>query len=210
MSDEVQPYFPELDADGNVVPWERLPGESTEEYAAFNQFILLGPSRTLKEAARKVGISVTTVRALNAKYSWQDRATAHDDTVERRARQKLEGGRLAMRERHAALAEVLARKGLERLLMLDPMEMTAKDTAYIIDLASKLERTARGEEPTKVEVTGAGGGPIEIASNMSSDERAAIMARVAAELAARAANQPQLEAVYEADIVEDEDNAGAA
>jgi hypothetical protein len=191
-------------------PWDILPEETSRAYEAFNAFLTLGPTRTRKGAAEVLGVSPTTLREWYGRHSWEDRARAYDVERQRVLRTEIEAETLEMRKRHAGIAVFMQKKVAERLSIMDAAELTPKDSVYMMDLASKLERISRGaNEPTKVELTGAGGGPIEIAESLGAQDRAALMAKVQAELAKRLAapgGSPQeaLEGVFDAEVVEDE------
>lgn len=186
--------------------WEILADEPTRAYECFSVWRDLGPNRNRKDAADRLGVSVSTLREMAARHGWEDRARAYDLDNDRKNRVKLESERLAMRLRHAGTAVFLQKKVAERLALMDPMEMTPKDAVYALDLASKLERISRGEADTKIELTGRDGGPIELAEALGTEDRAALMAKVQAELARRLGPPggiSEVEAIYEAEVVED-------
>ena len=74
-------------------PWDRLPKETPQSFAAFHDYIALGARRSVREAARKhhsdttaVGeissVEDTTVRTWmgwSAKHRWVSRAVARDE-----------------------------------------------------------------------------------------------------------------------------------
>lgn len=185
--------------------WELQPGEPTRAYECFAVYRDLGPNRTRKAAAEALGVSAAALRDPYGRFSWEDRVRAYDLERDRANRVKLESERLAMRLRHAGTAVFLQKKVAERLALMDPMEMTPKDAVYALDLASKLERISRGEEATKIEITGKDGGPIELAEALGTEDRAALMARVQEELAKRLGaptTVAEIEDVYDAEIVE--------
>ncbi len=188
--------------------WELQEGEPTRAYECFAVYRDLGPNRTRTEAAKILGLSPATMKAWYAQHAWEDRVRAFDLENDRKNRVKLESERLEMRLRHAGIAVFMQKKVAERLAMMDPMEMTPKDAVYAMDLASKLERISRGEDVTKIELTGANGGPIEVAEALGSEDRAAMMAQIQAELAKRLAisttSSQELEGVFDAEVVEDE------
>lgn len=184
-------------------PWDILPEESTKAYEAFARFRDLGPSRTRKDAAVQLGVGVASLKEWAGRHAWEDRARAYDLELDRKRRVILESERLAMRQRHANAAVFLQKKVAERFALMDPMEMTPKDAVYAMDLASKLERVSRGEADARVELTGANGGPIEVAEAMTTEDRAVLMAQVQAELAKRIGVNQQIEDVLDAEIVDE-------
>lgn len=195
MSAEIDVYGESED------PWDILPEESTRAYECFATFRDLGPSRTRKDAAVQLGVTTATLKEWAGRHAWDDRARAYDLELDRKRRVVLESERLAMRQRHANAAVFLQKKVAERFALMDPMEMTPKDAVYALDLASKLERVSRGEADARVELTGANGGPIQVAEAMTTEDRAVLMAQVQAELAKRI-GVDQIEGVVEAEIVD--------
>lgn len=192
----------------NDDPWDMLPEETTKAYEAFGIFRDLGPSRTRRATAEQLGISPLSLKLWNTNHAWDERARAYDQELDRARRVVLESERLAMRQRHASQAVILQRKVAERIAAMDPMEMTPKDTLLALDLSSKLERISRGEADARVELTGANNGPIELVEALSPADRAAMMAKVQAEIAKRmgtgsAGALAELEQVYDAEVVND-------
>lgn len=187
--------------------WELQPGESTRAYECFAVYRDLGPNRTRVAAAEQLKVSTASLKDWFSRNAWEDRVRAYDLERDRANRVRLESERLAMRLRHAGTAVFLQKKVAERLALMDPMEMTPKDAVYALDLASKLERISRGEDATKIEITGKDGGPIELAEALTTDDRIALMAQVQAELAKRLdkpTTQAEIEGVFDAEIVDGE------
>ena len=84
-----------------------------------------------------------------AKYNWLERARTYDDYLERKKREEKEKAILEMAERHARLAMAFQQRVAERLREINPSELSPSDMAKWLDVATKLERLARGE-PTEI------------------------------------------------------------
>jgi len=103
--------------------------------------------RSLAEVGRKLGVSKTYVERLSAKFQWVDRASAFDraqDEVDQawRARRVRE-----MNDSHAEIAATALRKVAARLETIDASSLRAADIARLLEIASRVERMARGVLP---------------------------------------------------------------
>lgn len=175
-------------------PWDRQPGESNRQYSRFRTFMELGRSRTLKQAVEMLSavgdkIGHRTLMQYSYENRWTERAEAHDRDQDRLERQRLLTLRREMLSRHRKLAAGLTAKAVARLGTMVPADLTPLDVVRFIDAATKLERTALGEPESTVAVTGAGGGPVEVAdfSHLPAEERRVRLEQIVTELARRAA-----------------------
>lgn len=156
--------------------FERQPRESDKAFAAFTAYLGMGPERSLAAVGAKLGKSKVMMEKWSRKFDWAARVAAH-------------GAHLALVEREAAEAIVRA-KGVdwaERYLELRESEWRARSElvelawevvrrwrskpervgsleglARLLDLMSTLGRRACEVATERTEVTGAGGGPIQI------------------------------------------------
>ena len=132
--------------------WERQPGESSRAYAAFCIYRDLGPARSLDKALAQANKKPSNRRhwaRWMERYRWLERAQAYDDYIERIKREEQEKEILDMAQRHARLAVAFQQKIAERLMDLDPKELSPRDLSVWLDVATKLERLSRGE-PTEI------------------------------------------------------------
>lgn len=172
--------------DATVMPWERLPGEGVRSYRAFTVYRDLGPDRTVQGVVDKVGGSIGTYRTLSSTQGWVRRAEAYDDYLERQERKLIERGRLEARRRQINIGQTMQSKAMEGLLNMNPYTATPRDLALMADIGVKLERAARGEVDTKrLEVTGDGGGPIQVANSLNADDRRELLAQIQAQIGSR-------------------------
>lgn len=172
--------------DGARQPWERLGDETSHLYSLFCYFRDMGPRRNLGQAAKDLSLAVATLRTLSSRNGWVRRAESYDAYLERQERLIIERGRMEARRRQINLAQKLQEKGLEALLAMNPHTMNAKEATLAIDVGVKLERQARGEVDTKrVEHTGEGGGPIEVAQGLSAGDRLLLLQQIQDQIESR-------------------------
>jgi hypothetical protein len=157
------------------LPFEQQPKESAKAFAAFSEYLNLGPERSLAVVARKLAKSGQLLKRWSAQYDWAARVQAHAAhlaIVEREATEALTRTKAAQwltrREEHrddewALRSELItaSRKVLKRFTE-ENRGATLGDVARALDLASKLGRLATGLATDRTEVTGEGGGPIQI------------------------------------------------
>src|SRR4051794_24723061 len=60
-------------------PWDRLPGEGPEAFAAASAYFELGPARSLDAVGRKLGKSGSLLSRWSSRFGWVGRAAAYDD-----------------------------------------------------------------------------------------------------------------------------------
>jgi len=131
--------------------WERQKNESSKAYAAFCVYRDLGPERSLEKVRQNLDKPRTRkwLGDWSVKHNWVERANAYDDYLERKKREEKEKAILEMAERHAKLAMAFQQRVAQRLQQIDPAELSPSDMAKWLDVATKLERLARGE-PTEI------------------------------------------------------------
>ncbi|HOX59704.1 MAG TPA: hypothetical protein P5205_09440 [Candidatus Paceibacterota bacterium] len=156
--------------------FERQPRESAKAFAAFQEYLAMGPERSLAAVGAKLGKSKVMMEKWSGKFDWPARVAAH-------------GAHLALVEREAAEAVARA-KGVdwaERYLELRESEWRARkelvDLAWevirrwrskgercgsleglarLLDLMSTLGRRACEVATERKEVSGPDGGPIRV------------------------------------------------
>ena len=145
--------------------WERQYGESRQAYAAFKEYRDLPPhQRTLAKAAEKYGRSVRLIERWSGQWQWMKRVAAFDLDQDRFKLQAERDAIIEMSRRQAQIALMFQTKLIQRLNDIDPGELEPTDLARWFEVATKVERLARGlpDQITREEITGAGGGPISI------------------------------------------------
>lgn len=141
--------------DPTVRRWEQQSDESSEAFAAFQLFRDTPPeNRTIRLCIELYYVSITEneKRKLRARWSrwsknhfWMDRVAAWEREKDRRMQAVQMEENLAMRKRHAYLAQQLQARALEALQQLDPNMMRPEDILDFMEKATQIERLARGE-----------------------------------------------------------------
>lgn len=160
--------------------FEQQPREGAKAFAAFSVYLSLGPERSLAAVGRKLGKSVGLMERWSRRFDWSSRVQAHAAhlaVVEREATEALTRTKAAQwltrREEHkedewGLRSELItaSRKVLKRFTE-EGRGATLGDVARALDLASKLGRLATGLATDRTEVTGEGGGPIQVDLEMA-------------------------------------------
>jgi hypothetical protein len=156
--------------------FDRRPKESAKAFAAFSVYLSLGPERSLAEVGRKLGKSEGLIERWSRKFQWAARVdahTAHMTAVERESQEALTRASAAewlrrteqVRQREWEMHEKCidaARRALKAFVEQEKVQAKLADISRILEVASKLGRLASGMATDKTEVTGDGGGPIQI------------------------------------------------
>ena len=135
---------------GDVVRmWERQPSETNRSFAAFNEYLQMGPQRSLSKLAQKLGKSTTLLSGWSARHDWMRRVRAFQHYENRMITERIVEGTAAMRERHAMLGQQLQARAQTRILKMNEQEINdlhPVDAAAMLRVGSELERTARKME----------------------------------------------------------------
>ena len=138
-------------------PWERQSGESPRRFAAFQVYRDAGPGRSLRTCARQCSKSVGLVCRWSAQDGWQNRVLLWDARQDELKRQAMADEIQRMAKRQADMAVMFESKVLDRLRaqFVDPVtgdmgaerDLSLADAARIFDIATRVERSARGVVP---------------------------------------------------------------
>lgn len=185
--------------------WDRLDDEALEDFEMFACYREMGKgTRSIKAVAVEFDFSPRTIQRVASRNSWLARVEPYDDECHRLALVSLEGDTIAMRQRHARMAAVLLDKAEQAANLADPRFMHPRDIPVWLDVAAKLERLSRGVTETKrVEVTGKDGGAIQVANELTSQDRRALLSAAAAELNKRL-KASELENIIEGEVIDDD------
>ena len=159
-----------------ALTFEQQPKESAKAFAAFSEYLNLGPERSLETVRVKCGKSSRLIQRWSSRWKWAERVEAHTGylaTVEREAVEVVARGKSAeWLKRQQALRETewemhekciaAARRGLAAFEAREKVYANLADIARMLEVASKLGRLASGLATDKTEVTGEDGGPIRI------------------------------------------------
>jgi len=177
-------------------PGARWPGESDKAFAAFLTYRDLPPSsRSQQEVGRILAKSRQWIGEWSRQWSWVERASAWDAAQDRIRRLALQAEAEEAAKRHAQQARLLMQVQMwpaqrfaellrdpeqmeilrRRFDMLPPDEMAEviAKTARSFSALAQLERVSRGLPDQRLELTGAGGGPMMSVNMMTDADRAA-------------------------------------
>lgn len=136
-------------------PWERRENETSKAYEAFCVYRDMGPDRSMRATAERLGKSQGLMEGWSAKHEWVNRASLWDDEqdrIEREIAQREQAKAIKdMRKRHADIANAMLIKSAKALTRIPEDEISARDISRMVDVASKLERIARGDVGDVVE-----------------------------------------------------------
>lgn len=150
----------------DAYPWERRDGETETQYRAFLAYRDLGPGRTLRVAAQghyqipaeqfdpKSG-KMRTFERWSGMNQWVIRAEAFDDWTQALADQDNASAIIAMKTRHARIAEAAQSKVIEAIQKIDVSKMNLLQIAQVFDIAVRNERLARGVPASVDAIVGA-------------------------------------------------------
>lgn len=186
--------------------WDRLDEEAVEDFEFFRIYRELGCGvRSIRATAAVVGFSHRTVQRVSTRNSWLARVEAYDLECQRQATVSLDREAPAMRRRHADMGKKMVDLAEAVIENLDPRFVHARDLPVILDVGAKLQRlSVLGSEAKRVEITGKDGGPIQMAAELSPQDRRAMLEAYAAELNKRV-KQTEIDNVIDAELVEDDD-----
>lgn len=160
--------------------WERQSGEPSKAYAKFCTYRDLGPSRSIPKALAKVGKSSAKPgywQKIAARWNWTGRCDAFDAHVDAERRSAQLEEIVEMNRRQAALAVNALAKLVSALNSINWATITPADFARILDVATKVERLARGAETDRTANEHSGTVKVESSLRQMSDVdlRAAII-----------------------------------
>lgn len=132
--------------------WERQEGESNPRWAAFQTYRDLPPNeRSVELVAKTLHKTPGNLYKWSASDKWQERCEAYDRYLDAEAAKHKIIGIAEMNKRHIDAAEKILDKAIDGLRYIDPSDLRASDVAKLVDVASKLERLARGDATEVVE-----------------------------------------------------------
>lgn len=142
-------------------PWEQQPDETPQAFAAFSVYLEGGEERSARETARIIDKYWSCVGGWCTKHDWVRRGQAHDIHLRRILQRANQNAIVKMNDRHAknALAGIAAAMAtLIKHVKTDnnpnPLKMKDRDAIRLLDVATKLERLARGEPDSIQETNG--------------------------------------------------------
>lgn len=132
-------------------PWERQLNETSRAWEAFTVYRDMGASRSIVKVSRELGKNRVTLEEWSTKYDWVKRCAAWDAEKDRVARETQIKDIIEMRQRHAAIAKKMMDTADHALEHIRPDEVSTNEIARLVEIASKLERIARGDAGEVIE-----------------------------------------------------------
>jgi hypothetical protein len=162
-------------------PWEQQDGEGAASFKAFTVYReLTGRDRSIRNVAEKTGESKPTIERWSSRNQWTVRATAFDRFLDGQWIAEAAQLRRETARRNVKIAGAMQGKIIERLQTIQPQDLSVKDLAYWFQITTQVIGQALGT-PTRVEITGADGGPVQVAAQMTDEERAARLSELSRE-----------------------------
>ncbi|MFI7278434.1 hypothetical protein [Streptomyces sp. NPDC049879] len=174
-----------FDEDGRD-PWERQSREAAGQFDMFERYADM-PRRSAPALARELGKSIAYVTQCAWAGRWRDRAEKRDTARAEERAARLSKARDDMVDQHLALSRRMLAKAAQAIQALRPEDMKPTEIARMVEVATKIQRTALDMPDTTVAVTGRAGGPVALSVVPKSEsERLARLGEISAELARRA------------------------
>lgn len=152
------------------VPWEQLPDESGDAWAAFVTYRDQGPTRSLGEASRLARCSKNSCTKWSRSMDWAARARAWDAEVDRVRRERFLTEQRRIIKLHAEAAKVVREKAMEAIRRVKPSNL-AKQPVFALkylEVGCRLEAQSCGL-PTEVTALSLSGGQAKPAEDVYFD-----------------------------------------
>jgi hypothetical protein len=187
------------------LPFEQQPRETSKAYAAFREYLDLGPQRSLVAVGQKLGKSRVVIERWSSKFDWVSRVQAHTAHLAELERKVIEARVIEKGVEWCKLTEAVKReawkKGDEILAMADDFLERWRECSRVpgfesivrgIELAIRLKQFAAGipTETKEVHATVTGTVDIEWEAALKKIYGAAAARRAQVEVAAPPANPP--------------------
>ena len=124
-------------------PWGRLPEETSEAFEAFVAYRDMGAKRSVEKLMKlygsadpSFGKSRRNFEAYSTKYAWVERVAAWEAFLDSERRRAILTKVEEMSHRHAAIAQAMQGKVIERMQTIKPEDLTIQtisDMAYQLD-----------------------------------------------------------------------------
>lgn len=130
--------------------WDRQPTERDKAWKAFVAYRDLGVERTLREAAKAVGLTLGHVGRWSAQHQWKRRAEEMDRHLDRVAQHEREAAIKEMARKHVMAAEFMWRKALEVIQKTPTEDIAIRDAIAMFRAAIPAERQGRLAEQAHI------------------------------------------------------------
>lgn len=145
--------------------WLQLPDETNRAYAAFCVYRDYGPRRSLRQTCQDFyGLAekppavrsnrspkLRQIQVWSSQWDWPDRAWAYTSHMDGLARIEALENVKAMYRTQAAVAKLAITRAAARLAAIDPNSLTASEAIKLLEVGTRIERTARAHLVEAVE-----------------------------------------------------------
>ncbi|MBC2746229.1 MAG: hypothetical protein HF975_04335 [ANME-2 cluster archaeon] len=145
----------------DIEPWDRQDNETAKAFAAFRCYRDMGAARSLRKVAESIyknlGKPAANVRYIehwSSKFKWVPRVDAWDTERDRIERAEQEQAVRTMKRRLAEQAVLVQTKGLQRMLDMDPGELTKREALDYFAKGVEIEGKNREVPDLKIEHSG--------------------------------------------------------
>ena len=156
--------------------YERQPEEGAKAFAAFETYVGKGAKRSLAAVGQELGKSEGLIERWSRRYNWVERARKHDARMAAMERDAADAKLRAksaewlrrqeeVRDQEWAVGDDCIKAGVEALRRFHENSRkgaTLGDVSQILKVGSQLRRLAAGMATDRTEVTGEGGGPVQV------------------------------------------------
>ena len=125
-------------------PWEMLPTETTKAWAAFVAYRDMGPSRSHQKVSQLLGKTSNALVFWSTDNHWVERARAWDAHLDARHRAQMLSEVEQMTHNHATIARAMTSKASQRLVKIDPDDLTPDNVTRMVETGIRLERLSHG------------------------------------------------------------------
>jgi hypothetical protein len=139
--------------------------ESAKAKKACEQYLLMGPDRSLAKLVVQLGHPPgyeRTLKEWSTCHGWQDRCKEYDQEQASARRREIEEARREMDKEHALWGKEQALKAMAIIEEINAVnKFTSQAAVQLFKYATDLQRIAMGSATEQIAVTGKDGGPIE-------------------------------------------------
>lgn len=135
-------------------PWERLARERVRPFRAFAAFRDMGADRSISAVARQLSVSRQILTRWQARFDWNERVEAFDADLDRQRWRRNQQEALDMADRQARSGVAMQARAMQALQQVDAATLGPRDLTYMMDVAVKIERLARGAPSERIEMVG--------------------------------------------------------
>lgn len=138
--------------------------ETAKAADAFEEYAIMGPSRSLRKLAERRGqkegksrVRLATLEEWSSAHNWQERVKAYDAEQRAIRRAQREASIDVMNEEHALLGRTQAIRAVKQIqALIEAGKFGSQAAVSLFKIATDLERIARGgvTERTEQEITG--------------------------------------------------------